>query len=180
MDVYRHFSLNYSTGLFHGENARVFRLVLKDWRRVDLMPTWCDSDLTLKSDTSQDIKHFIEFNRKKTPDKILDAESFLPAPSDVDSKEWMVSKWGTRSNLEEVVEISGYKEGMEKHQYSFRTIGTPPKGVIRAMSEMFPGIVFILEFYEKVEGFRGLSKFQDGVMFHDEMGEYYGRRGGIA
>ncbi|TFG27963.1 hypothetical protein EU528_11995 [Candidatus Thorarchaeota archaeon] len=146
------------------------------------MPTWCDCDLTLKTDSPQDIRHFIEFNKKKNPNKILDAESFLPTPSNdaIDPKEWMVSKWGTRSNLEEVVEILDYKEGMDKHQYSFRTIGTPPKPVIRTMSEMFHSIIFILEFYEKIEGFRGMSKFQNGVMLHDEVGEYYGKRGGIA
>lgn len=145
------------------------------------MPTWCDCDLTLNSDTPQDIKRFVEYNRKRTPDIILDAESFIPAPSDseIDSKDWMVSKWGARSNLDKVVEVNPYREGITKHQYSFRTIGTPPKPVIRMMSEMFPSILFILEFYEKIEAFRGMSKFQDGVMIHDEVGEYYGRRGGI-
>ena len=146
------------------------------------MPTWCDCDLNLKSDTPQDIKHFVEFSRDMMQDKILDAEVFLPIPSVVtsDPKEWMISNWGTRSNLDRVVELFAYKDGVDKHQYSFRTIGTPPKPVIRAMSEMFPRIVFILEFYEKVEGFRGMSKFQGGVMLHDEVGEYYGSRGGIA
>ena len=112
----------------------------------------------------------------------MDAESFLAIPSNdaIDPKEWMVSNWGTKSNFEEVVEIYSHKEGVNKHQYSFRTIGTPPRPIIKAMSEMFPNIIFILEFYEKIEGFRGMSKFQNGIMLHDEVGEYYGRRGGIA
>lgn len=143
------------------------------------MPVWCDCDLTLKSDESEDIRHFIEYNRRKNPEKLLDAESFIPSDPDIDPKEWLPSKWGARSNVDEVKETYPYNEGNNTHQYSFRTIGSPPKPVIRAMSSMFPNIIFILEYYEKVEGYRGMAKFQNGVMFHTESGEYYGRRGGV-
>ncbi len=145
------------------------------------MPTWCDSDLTLVSEESGDIKQFVEYNRSKTPDKVLDAESFVPIPSDpnIDLKVWDVANWGARSNLDEVKETYPFGEKNKRHQYSFRTIGTPPKPVIKAMSEMFPSIIFILEYYEKVAGFRGMVKFREGVLIHEESGEYYGRRGGI-
>lgn len=86
------------------------------------MPTWCDCDLTLISEEPEDIKQFIEHNRSKTPDNLLDAESFIPIPTDpsIDLKEWFVSNWGARSNLDEVKETYLYDEKRKRHQYSFR------------------------------------------------------------
>ncbi|MFW9931702.1 MAG: hypothetical protein ACFFDR_03525 [Candidatus Thorarchaeota archaeon] len=145
------------------------------------MPTWCDCDLTLIAEASDEIKRFIQHNFRKSIQTHIDAESYIPSPSDneIDLNEWFVTNWGARSNMMRVKEIYPFKEGNTRHQYSFRTIGTPPIPVIKAMSAMFPDIIFILEYYEKVQCIRGMTKFQRGLLMHEESGEYYGTRGGI-
>jgi len=92
--------------------------------------------------------------------------------------EWCCNNWGTKWGIcnaevvQEVLEGNGYID------YRFDTAWSPPIPIIMKMSEMFPGLRFILRYFECGCAFNGIYICEKGGVAEDRTGEYFGGRGG--
>ena len=61
---------------------------------------------------------------------------------------------------------------------TFSTAWAPPIPVIEAMGKKFPGLEFILKYFEGGMGFQGTFVVRDGVVVQNKNEKYTGHRGG--
>lgn len=75
--------------------------------------------------------------------------------------DWCIQNWGTKGNLYETI----IKEVSSRIlEYRFLTAWSPPAPVIVKMSEMFPSLLFELEYKEEGNEFEGTLTAQNGQL----------------
>lgn len=119
---------------------------------------------------------------KKPPEERTD----LPPPDGFNQGgyEWCLLNWGTKWNASRARlyartgawEIDG--RAMLGVELNFDTAWSPPKPLIERASEQFPGLVFDLRYFECGMGFNGQLVCERGEVLGDEVGPYFGMRGG--
>ena len=63
-------------------------------------------------------------------------------------------------------------------ELNFDTAWSPPKPIIERVSEHFPELTFDLRYFECGMGFNGQLVCERGEVLGDEVGPYFGMRGG--
>jgi len=166
------------------------------------MPNHVDSDFYVTGN-SENLSEFLDFAR--VGENLIDANKFVPYPDkflemdkvaeiarnkeppDYSVKngfnsggyEWRCKNWGTKWGIydcELVIESLVQKNG--KLQYRFNTAWSPPLPLIKAMSDMFPGLIFKLCYFEAGMGFKGVYIAEGGEVIKNVESKYSGRRGG--
>lgn len=136
------------------------------------MPNYCDCELLVRGNPD-DLAKFIEKSRGQASEP-LDFGSFVPMPTDAD-KAWCLANWGTKWNA---CEPELLENGTRRAKMCFLTAWTPPKPVVVEMSRQFPGLSFVLTYFEGGGGFKGELTCKGGEVTSDTAGEYSGQRGG--
>ena len=167
------------------------------------MPNWCENDLQIRfnEDDPKQVKEFERFRIKaKGKNGILDFNKFIPYPkkySELDKKakehnkknpkkhitdgynsggyEWCIKNWGTKWNAKNI-QLNKEYEG--KWLLKFETAWSPPIYVIKKIASEFPNINFCLTYFECGRMFNGVFIIKGTKIISEEMGRYYGRRGG--
>ena len=96
-------------------------------------------------------------------------------------KEWCEEHWGTKWNARGGPggPLSVFHLGSESAAwFEFDTAWSPPRPVIKKASELFPELTFDLRYFEQGMQFNGMFLCKGGEVLVDELGRYFGRRGG--
>lgn len=72
--------------------------------------------------------------------------------------DWCIQNWGTKGNLYRVE----LEEELRLLTYQFQTAWSPPSPVICKMGEMFPELLFELEYKDESMGFQGQLEIRNG------------------
>ena len=169
------------------------------------MPNWCECELRIYGD-EKIIKEFKEFGQNG--DEVLDTNKFIPYPERFRVKDELAFKWeedntdGDRGERPTDGFNSGGYDWCLKHwgtkwgichssildkdffcddsmlAYSFDCAWSPCIPVVLRMSAMFPDLTFRLTYFECGAGFNGLYECKNGKVLTDEVGNYFGERGG--
>lgn len=171
------------------------------------MPNWTENDLTITGN-EEDLKKLKEFVTTKK-ETLLDFEKIIPFPQKVyddekeirkmeelkgnekknaeiiqalkektefNSHDWCISNWGTKWNSCRAEII---KEDKNHLVYTFETAWSPPLPVIVKLSSLFPTLKFLLEYYERGNGFCGKLEIDKVKIIQDVYSDKYrGNRGG--
>lgn len=79
--------------------------------------------------------------------------------------DFQVANWGTKWNACEVEEMHELDDtGYGTAVYSFATAWSPPDGVVKAMSKMFPNLDFCMECREESGEWNVELRFKNGAM----------------
>ena len=168
------------------------------------MPNWCDNDLYIEGPEA-DIRAFLGFakGRMNEEELLLDFNKIVPMPKTVTTDmitepwlkamrltagqdgdlwyEWRLQYWGTKwqpqgVHIEE--EKSDDQDSTRRVKMVFDTAWSPPKPIIVAASQLFPTLDFELRYFEAGCGFNGLFICRYGEVQSDQIGSYFGERGG--
>lgn len=104
-----------------------------------------------------------------------------PDGFDAGGCDWCVENWGTKWNAVGTrVEgpAEGDEDGTDRVMYHFDTPWTPPIPLVRKAAHFFPGLAFELRYFERGRGFNGILRCEGGEFVRDEVGPYFGDRGG--
>lgn len=95
--------------------------------------------------------------------------------------EWCCKNWGTKWGIYDcVLESEGESSpGVVVLKYNFMSAWSPVIPVIKAMSEKFPTLHFMLGYFEAGMGFSGMIEFRNGESSGEKHNNHYkGDRGG--
>ena len=92
---------------------------------------------------------------------------------------WRNDNWGTKWGAYEY-DVEGFRYGGEDGRYkmSYSTAWSPGVKPIRKLSEMFPRLIFQLEWFEQGMACQGGLVYIAGKLVHEWEADYYGSRGG--
>lgn len=134
------------------------------------MPNMCYNNLVIKGNRTA-LKEFSRFaegdgwsGENKNP---LDFNRFIPMPEKIarrdyfpDGYNWEVDNWGVKwGACDAVVNFSGKDKSLH---YSFETPWNIPFPAYEKMSEMFPNLVFEIDYGDTAMGWGGLVVFERG------------------
>jgi Ferredoxin-like domain in Api92-like protein len=86
--------------------------------------------------------------------------------------EWCYQNWGTKWGICDAEIVQEFLERKGYIDYRFETAWSPPLPVISKMSEMFPGLRFILRYFECGCAFNGIYICEKGEVIQGSTGEY--------
>lgn len=89
--------------------------------------------------------------------------------------EWCHENWGTKWDAGDFEDVNN---GYDPVIYKFTTAWAPPLPVILKLSEMWPSLTFVIEYYESGMEFGGCVSFQGGKQTRKVEFEYFGHMGG--
>ena len=135
------------------------------------MPNWCVNRLTVKGPVA-DVASFREkavgyppWLPKEVPDP-LNFHSLLPVPADLVANEyseaaetWERDHWGCKWGAAECELIDAWPNELI---YGFQTAWSPPIEFLKAVSQQWPTLVFLLDYEEPGECFKGICKAHQG------------------
>jgi hypothetical protein len=127
------------------------------------MPNWCGNRLTITG-PRQELTLFVL--KWKAHHNNFRFSAFFPTPPDVDWYEWNVEHWGTKWD----VDVEDARAEPREISMSFDTAWAPPEPFVLAVSEVFPGLTFGLEYEEPGADFQGYVIVRDGVVLEEESG----------
>ena len=120
------------------------------------MPNWCFNEL--KIDTEEP-KVLERFKRKaKAKDTALSLNKLHPEPKGVDWYEWRLQNWGTKWDVEAMLE--DYSE--DYLLYTFDSAWSPPVEWLEYVAKQYPQLQFRLKFDESGVGFFGVATAENG------------------
>ena len=124
------------------------------------------------------LERFVDF--AKGEESELEANNFWPIPKELENGDgwyaWCIENWSTKWGFCHTSKAEWLSK--TKILYSFDTAWSPPAGLIKHISEMYPEFIFKLKFWEGGVGFKGVYIFKNGAVIEDEHSEYRGMRGG--
>ena len=127
------------------------------------MPNWCGNELTITGPRRELNLLVLKW---KAHHNNFRFSAFLPMPPDVDWWEWSIGHWGTKWD----VDVEDAQIGHGQISMSFDTAWAPPEAFILAVSEMFPGLTFHLEYEEPGADFQGYLIAKAGEALDEESG----------
>lgn len=148
------------------------------------MPNWCHNKLIIEGDEKQ-LKKFKE--NTKTKESKLSMEKIMPCPQKLtDTKSpaeeeiakankrkygvadwyhWNIKNWGTKWDLANVEILTEDKDCIE---YEFDTAWGPADKFLHTISNKYPKLRFILDYYEPGYMFEGTFIVENGQIEEDE------------
>jgi hypothetical protein len=148
------------------------------------MPNWCENKLDVRG-PCEDVKRFTEqavgYDPETTPEErcnkpsnSLNFHSLVPIPEEVLKAEdgitqenWVEENWGaTRDDGEGgiVLEYDG------RVIYQFVTAWEPPIAFLKNVSEKWPTLLFVLDYFEPSMGFTGNATAKSGQIEEHRIG----------
>jgi hypothetical protein len=109
-----------------------------------------------------EIKKLLEQGKKPTQwNKKSDfsIENFIPTPSNIqDSNDWHIAHWGTKWDIEPVIDNQGSFVQME-----FDSAWSPPSEAFDQISKLYPDLKFKFSYFEPGNDFCGVSTYLNGL-----------------
>ena len=87
---------------------------------------------------------------------------------------WCCENWGTKWGICNAEVVQEFLERISHIDYCFDTAWSPPLPVVLKMSEMFPGLRFILRYFECGCAFNGVYICEKGEVVEDLQAAYSG------
>jgi len=148
------------------------------------MPNWCHNTLTATGDEEL-IAELVKKAEKKQP---LSFHQFAPQPENPrDWYGWCLENWGTKwdasfgdaptlgiSHPEDNADMDASQGALGMTHvpgvviWKFDTAWSPPIPIVKAMSEQFPQLEFVLRYGEPGSNFAGEIKYVDGLLISEE------------
>ena len=139
------------------------------------MPNWCDNTLRV-SGPEEEVARFREqakgFEPGMTPEpgqlpEALNFHRLIPVPGQLlvneslDFTDWEETHWGCKWGAcnSQIVD-----EWDERLIYTFETPWSPPLEFIEQVSKEWPTLIFVLEYEESGNGFKGLARAEAGKL----------------
>jgi len=167
------------------------------------MPNWCANKLWISGAVDSEYIDNI-LTHIKSEEEDFDFEKVLPYPEEYASRDremrelgcvkfrekygvdaddgfnsggynWCVQNWGTKWNACDAEVVRNYPCSV---LIGFQTAWSPPIPVIQKLSELFPGCMFTLQYYECGMAYQGRVKFKEGEQIVLVEGKYKGSQGG--
>jgi len=133
----------------------------------------------------KDIDKVAEDMAKRERLKPIEEQNWRNIPADGFNSggyDWCVKNWGTKWNACETTfeALESYGENKEDSmiQINFETAWAPPKPVIEAIGKEYPELSFSLRYFECGAAYNGVLIIEKGKVESDNVGSYYGHRGG--
>lgn len=155
-----------------GEGIDGFLAFLKAKREEYKQKSIEASDIAPNDDGHQNQQTSAKERYLITSREILSAQFFIPMPEEEAQNwyDWCISNWGTKWGFYDAKD-----HGMHHNKYlhyTFTTAWSTPDKVIKAMSKLFPKLVFRLEYFEGGDDFCGIDEYNNGLWIGGKKDSY--------
>ena len=125
------------------------------------MPSDCKNYLFIVGPLNS-IKNFV--NNIRTEDKHVNFDKLVPMPVDV-TTEWAIENWGTKWEPYQELEWSINDHGNSSVANTFfLTAWSPPVAFVKTVSELYPDLLFTLEYGSLAGKYIGNKSFCNGEL----------------
>ena len=140
------------------------------------MPNWCANRLRISGPTEDLVRFqkeavgFSPWHPSEPADEpaALNFHSLVPIPPDVlaagygtSGCDWEWQYWGCKWGAVHVTMVDEWEGGA---LYEFDTAWSPPLPFLKLVSKAWPTLVFVMDYEEPLDGFKGLAQAKAGVL----------------
>jgi hypothetical protein len=110
-------------------------------------------------------RNIAKLDEEPNPEQTFCFHQFVPIPAAIlaggyseKGYNWQCKHWGTKWGAHD----THVKHNARRTRMDFETAWSPPEPVLAAIANQFPGLRFVLQYWERGVGYQGISIYEKG------------------